>query len=149
MIKEEGTWSVKVYSKIDSNAVYIASDDFHHDVMLRVSGDFADLNQKKAYEVEIEKRLNYYNHLLFQEQSVAVAARQYRASGSEAVSWPDTEERMDIIGSNGALGLHYENFTEYSEEYDSPYNKTTGEWLAPKCDDPTCEFCSNRPEKAF
>ena len=97
MIREEGTWSVKVYPKTDSNAIYIASDDFHHDVMLRVGGDFVDLNQKKAYAEEIAKRLNYYNHLLFQEQSVA-----------EAVNWPGTEERIDIIGSNGALGLHYE-----------------------------------------
>lgn len=70
MIREEGTWSVEVYPKPDGTNVYIASDDFHHDVMLRVGGDFADLNQKKAYAEEIAKRLNYYNHhILFKNMS--------------------------------------------------------------------------------
>lgn len=35
----------------------------------------------------------------------------------------------------------------YSEEYDANYNTQTGEWLDDKCDDPTCEFCANRPER--
>ena len=36
---------------------------------------------------------------------------------------------------------------EYSEEYDAYYDKVTREWLEDKCDDPTCEYCSTRPEK--
>lgn len=36
---------------------------------------------------------------------------------------------------------------EYSEEYDAYYNAETGEWTESKCDDPTCEFCPNRPER--
>jgi hypothetical protein len=35
----------------------------------------------------------------------------------------------------------------YSEEYDAYYDEDTNEWLDDKCDDPTCEFCMNRPEK--
>ena len=40
------------------------------------------------------------------------------------------------------------NETAYSEQYDAYYYKTTKEWTEPKCDDPTCEYCSNRPPKA-
>jgi hypothetical protein len=36
---------------------------------------------------------------------------------------------------------------EYSEEYDAYYNPLTNEWIESKCDDPTCEFCINRPER--
>lgn len=35
----------------------------------------------------------------------------------------------------------------YSEQYDAFYDTKTGEWLESKCDDPNCEYCSNRPEK--
>ena len=35
----------------------------------------------------------------------------------------------------------------YSEEYDTYYNEETNEWVEDKCDDPTCEFCVNRPDK--
>lgn len=38
---------------------------------------------------------------------------------------------------------------EYSEEYDAYYIVETGEWVDSKCSDPTCEYCTNRPEKAF
>ena len=36
---------------------------------------------------------------------------------------------------------------DYSEEYDAYYIVETGEWLESKCDDPTCEFCPNRPDR--
>ena len=98
MIREEGTWSVEVYPKPNGNDVYIASDDFHHDVMLKVCGDFADIDQKKAYAEEIAKRLNYYNENVLSKEQVNLSV----------TNWPDTEERIDIISSNGALGLHYE-----------------------------------------
>jgi len=36
---------------------------------------------------------------------------------------------------------------EYSEEHDAYYNQKTNEWTESKCDDPTCEYCINRPER--
>ena len=36
---------------------------------------------------------------------------------------------------------------EYSEKYDAYYDTATNEWIEDKCDDPTCEFCVNRPER--
>lgn len=33
----------------------------------------------------------------------------------------------------------------YSEEYDAYYNLVTMTWIDSKCDDPTCEYCLNRP----
>lgn len=35
----------------------------------------------------------------------------------------------------------------YSEEYDAFYNPETNEWIDSKCSDPTCEYCTKRPEK--
>lgn len=37
---------------------------------------------------------------------------------------------------------------KYSEKYDAYYDESTGEWTESKCDDPTCEYCANRPDKA-
>jgi hypothetical protein len=49
---------------------------------------------------------------------------------------------------NIARHIHTEVIaTEYSEEYDAYYNPATNEWIESKCDDPTCEFCANRPER--
>jgi hypothetical protein len=39
------------------------------------------------------------------------------------------------------------NREEYSEEWDAFYNVERNEWLESKCDDPTCEYCINRPER--
>ena len=36
----------------------VYSDDFEHDVMLRVSGDFVDSNQKQEYAEAIAEALN-------------------------------------------------------------------------------------------
>lgn len=36
---------------------------------------------------------------------------------------------------------------ELSEEYDAYYSISENEWIDSKCDDPTCEFCSDRPER--
>jgi hypothetical protein len=33
----------------------------------------------------------------------------------------------------------------YSEQYDAYYNPVTNEWVDSKCNDPTCEYCLNRP----
>jgi hypothetical protein len=35
----------------------------------------------------------------------------------------------------------------FSEQYDAYYDDKTNEWLESKCDDPECEYCTNRPEK--
>ena len=37
----------------------------------------------------------------------------------------------------------------YSEKYDAYYNEKTNEWTEDKCDDPTCEYCINRPATPF
>jgi hypothetical protein len=39
------------------------------------------------------------------------------------------------------------NNEKYSDEYDAFYNEETNEWLEPKCDDPTCPICVDRPER--
>lgn len=36
---------------------------------------------------------------------------------------------------------------KYSDEYDAYYCEECNTWLESKCDDPTCEFCTVRPEK--
>lgn len=33
----------------------------------------------------------------------------------------------------------------YSEEYDCYYCESCNVWSESKCDDPTCEYCINRP----
>lgn len=38
---------------------------------------------------------------------------------------------------------------KYSEAFDAFYDPDKNEWLESKCDDPTCEFCTTRPEKPF
>ena len=38
---------------------------------------------------------------------------------------------------------------QYSEKFDAYYDDETGEWLETKCDDPTCEYCVDRPDKAM
>ena len=35
----------------------------------------------------------------------------------------------------------------YSEEWDAWYDPNKNEWLERTCDDPTCEYCVNRPER--
>jgi hypothetical protein len=36
---------------------------------------------------------------------------------------------------------------QYSEEFDAYYEDETNEWIDPKCSDPTCYYCTNRPMK--
>ena len=57
-IIEKGPWRLFNYSK--PGEVDIISDDFTHDAILRIDGDFFDLEEKKAYALEIAKRLNAY-----------------------------------------------------------------------------------------
>ena len=39
------------------------------------------------------------------------------------------------------------NNTKRDEEYDAYYCVDCGEWQESKCEDPECEFCSDRPER--
>jgi hypothetical protein len=39
--------------------------------------------------------------------------------------------------------------TVYHPKYDTYFDPTNGEWIEPRCSDPTCEFCSKRPSNAF
>jgi hypothetical protein len=55
MITETGIW--KAISG-DDGVVGIQSNDFTHDVMLTIDGDFRDIWQKIEYAEEIARRLN-------------------------------------------------------------------------------------------
>jgi hypothetical protein len=35
----------------------------------------------------------------------------------------------------------------YSEKYDAHYSKSENVWLDDKCTDPSCKYCSTRPER--
>jgi hypothetical protein len=39
-------------------------------------------------------------------------------------------------------------YTCYHEGYDSYYCGICGEWLEPECDEPDCDHCLGRPQKA-
>ena len=53
-VVERGPWEVS------DDGRTIMSDDFTHDVMLAVSGDFGSDEDRKAYSDEIARRLNLY-----------------------------------------------------------------------------------------
>lgn len=60
MIKEKGPW--KIYK--DKKNYGLVSDDFTHDVILWIDGDFRDNKQQRVYANEIAKRLNLYEKLV-------------------------------------------------------------------------------------
>ncbi|GBG14350.1 uncharacterized protein NMK_1949 [Novimethylophilus kurashikiensis] len=51
-IVERGPWSV------DASGSHLESNDFTHDVRLRIIGDFSDEAQRRVYAEEIARRLN-------------------------------------------------------------------------------------------
>ena len=51
---DKGPWTVEC----DDHRVWLQSDDFRHDVILRVDGDFWDMEQKKAYTQLLADKLN-------------------------------------------------------------------------------------------
>lgn len=57
---DEGPWTVEVWAETPEKTpkVVIASDDFRHDVALIVTGDFWDIDQKKAYAQLLADKLN-------------------------------------------------------------------------------------------
>lgn len=52
LVIERGPWEVSD----DGRVLY--SDDFHHDAMLTVGGDFGDDTARKNYAEELARRLN-------------------------------------------------------------------------------------------
>jgi hypothetical protein len=50
---------------------------------------------------------------------------------------------MDLNGKFHRCGSE----RQYNQQYDCYYCELCNEWLEKKCTDPTCEFCTTRPEK--
>ena len=42
---------------------------------------------------------------------------------------------------------HIKSRGTYNEKYDSFFDPEEDKWLEPKCNDPNCEFCKDRPTK--
>ena len=67
------------------NGAGVISDDFTHDVILKISGDFADNSDRAAYAEALAAKLNSNNearsvsHKLTDEQREAILTRVYRA----------------------------------------------------------------------
>ncbi|MFK4132446.1 hypothetical protein ACI2KR_09225 [Pseudomonas luteola] len=61
-IKENGKWSLLEIQENTTNdpRIGIMSDDFTHDAVLWVSGDFTDISERIAFAEEIAKRLNAF-----------------------------------------------------------------------------------------
>ncbi len=56
---DEGPWTVEVWAQEKkAPQVVLQSDDFRHDVALIVTGDFWDIEQKKAYAQLLADKLN-------------------------------------------------------------------------------------------
>lgn len=58
--QEKGPWKVRKAACL-SDGYVLDSGDFTHDVTIRVYGDFATPEQKRAYMLEIARRLNAHN----------------------------------------------------------------------------------------
>ena len=57
MIEDRGPWNV-----IDwRSTVAVMSEDFTHDVILEINGDFANLEQKRKYAEGIAHQMNALN----------------------------------------------------------------------------------------
>ena len=53
---DKGPWEVEVDEELER--VWVASDDFTHDVWLKVTGDFLDFQERRVYAQDIVNRLN-------------------------------------------------------------------------------------------
>lgn len=56
VIIDKGPWRVSFDE--DKDDIDIMSDDFTHDVMFTIDGDFKDLDEKRKYAENIVRRLN-------------------------------------------------------------------------------------------
>jgi hypothetical protein len=52
-------------------------------------------------------------------------------------------KRCDI---GNAQPLHRIEYSDYRDGWDARYCIDCNAWIEPKCGDPSCEFCANRPE---
>lgn len=62
---DKGPWQVRLVPDEEAGfgcQVYVESDDFTHDVMLSIGGDFRSLKQKHQYAVFISGELNKDRH---------------------------------------------------------------------------------------
>lgn len=57
--------------------------------------------------------------------------------------------RLLLIECRDELARESDERYLYNEQYDCFYDNISGEWTESKCSDPTCSYCTNRPEKAF
>jgi hypothetical protein len=57
-IIEKGPFRGRAWATGGSVKIVIASDDFTHDVVLEVHGDFESIEEKQRYANEIARRLN-------------------------------------------------------------------------------------------
>lgn len=55
---DKGPWRVVVYGSQANNQVRVMSDDFEHDVSLRIFGDFADHAERQRYAEWLAGKLN-------------------------------------------------------------------------------------------
>lgn len=85
-VRETGPW--EVFSAEDNSRVGLLSHDFTHDVVLWISGDFADFDERMAYAEEMAKRLNNETRLAAaeaeNEQLRAVVEFYARLGGATA-----------------------------------------------------------------
>ena len=63
MAADKGVWTANLIERTGvaggkRDCVLLESDDFEHDVMLAVSGDFASAQQKLEYAQDLAARLN-------------------------------------------------------------------------------------------
>jgi hypothetical protein len=64
-IVENGNWQpIKIDDDDADYKIGLASDDFEHDVILWVYGDFESDEQRFLYATEIAKRLNAANSII-------------------------------------------------------------------------------------
>jgi len=75
---------------------------------------------------------------------------------TETVTQPATPEagpaRALAVAPGSASEVHEQSRGElslysYSAKHDAYFCERTQEWKEPKCGDPNCHFCANRPDK--
>jgi hypothetical protein len=109
-VYDKGPWTVQLGG---SGQVLLQSDDFTHDVTLTIHGDFADLDQRKAYGQELADTLT--NGCARRYAALEVADEKgIRAMLDRAVAGPHAEVlqqaadeiarlRCELAGLNAAL----------------------------------------------
>lgn len=58
-----GPWTVSTWTSTGKPEVVLVSDDFKHDVALKISGDFVDLDQKIEYASALAAHMNGLPHV--------------------------------------------------------------------------------------